>query len=853
MTEDEIIEVLTSDSEFFEWYTTEQIYHTLPEKKIPWIIWSRLLSDLEPYIAKRSVDKTTVISFFHRQFNEYITKKMLEEESIHDFYHRILANYFESKSTFFKRNNKRIPNYRKASEWNFHLFKTKSWDILENNLTNLEYIDGKCMADMTLDLQNEFLQFLLAIEENLPADLYNKYDLNVREFQRFFLNQAHIFRTDYSNFPQLMGQQAINQAINSRLSQLGSQYLKSLHPSLPWFEWKNKVQNDPCNLTIITGHSELVNCYVISPDGSIILSASADSTMKLWDIKTGRELRTFSGHTGGISSCVFSSDSSYILSASNDKTLKLWDVETGEVIQTYIGHTDGVRSCDFSPDGSTIISFSYDKSLKIWDANSGDVIHTLWGHGVDIECCDYSPNGNMILSADYKSIKIWDVNTGEQIRVINIENDSILTCSFSPDGQTIISGMLYDVLELWDVQTGENLHTFEGHTDRIYCVSFSSDGKTLVSGSEDCEVKTWNSQTGENIRTFSGHTSWIISCAFFPDDKTILSGSYRGTMKLWNNESEDVFNTFTGYTESINCCVFSKDGTSLLSGSQISAVDLWNVETGVNIHSYKGHKYAIRSCAISPDGNLILAGAADGSIIIWNKETEEILRKIQAHQSCDINTFPCGFVPDGTMIFSVGSDKVKPDLVLRSTLKLWNAVTGTLIKTFNIHEEITIVNVCIFSSDGRYILTNGEDWDDNYLMVLWDSQNGEKLQTFSGHLEEIKNFVFSPNGQRILSGSGDRMMKLWDLESGEVIRTYSGNDDGISSCLFSQDGNFIISGSYHTLTLWDANTGEQLMIFQTIGGIRTISVTKDNLIAVGDSRGNLYLLKIHLGKLNLRR
>ena len=82
-------------------------------------------------------------------------------------------------------------------------------------------------------------------------------------------------------------------------------------------------------------------------------------------------LRTFTGHSGYVLSCAFSIDGRLFVSASADKTLKIWDVQTGQCKCTLSGHSFWVRACCFSPDGANVLSGSADKTLKIWDAATG--------------------------------------------------------------------------------------------------------------------------------------------------------------------------------------------------------------------------------------------------------------------------------------------------------------------------------------------------------------------------------------------------------------------------------------------------------------------------------------------------
>jgi WD40 repeat protein len=112
--------------------------------------------------------------------------------------------------------------------------------------------------------------------------------------------------------------------------------------------------------------------------GKIFLSQTAlsgsqyrDTTIKLWDVATEKEIHTFAGHDGSVHSVSFSPDGCTALSGSWDETLKPCDVETGKELRTFTGHTDIVRSVALSPDGRSALSGGDDRTLKLQDLTQG--------------------------------------------------------------------------------------------------------------------------------------------------------------------------------------------------------------------------------------------------------------------------------------------------------------------------------------------------------------------------------------------------------------------------------------------------------------------------------------------------
>jgi WD40 repeat protein len=129
------------------------------------------------------------------------------------------------------------------------------------------------------------------------------------------------------------------------------------------------------------GHRECVTSVAFSPDGGRALSGSYDETMKVWDVMTGGELRSFAGHEASVHSVAFSPNGARALSGSADATLKLWeelgsgdkmlelglDTDPRLEVRTLRGHAAPVLSVAFSPDGTRALSASWDKTLKLWE------------------------------------------------------------------------------------------------------------------------------------------------------------------------------------------------------------------------------------------------------------------------------------------------------------------------------------------------------------------------------------------------------------------------------------------------------------------------------------------------------
>ncbi|MBH8551735.1 serine/threonine protein kinase [Nostocaceae cyanobacterium CENA357] len=285
----------------------------------------------------------------------------------------------------------------------------------------------------------------------------------------------------------------------------------------------------------IKGHEKSVLSVAINPDGqSIASSGDRDRLIKLWNLTTGKEIRTLKGHSQRINVVTISPDGKTLVSGSDDKTIKVWNLTTGKEIRTLIGHSDSVQALAISPDGKILVSGSDDNTIKVWNLATGRLRRTLTGHTFWVRSVAISPDGETLASGSFdKTIKIWDLTKEYPIRTLTGNTETVTSVAISPDGKTLASGSRDRKIKLWNLATGEKIRTLVGHAETVTSIAISPDGNTLGSASRDRTIKLWNLATGETIRTLLGHADTVTSITFRPDAKTLVTGSEDNTIKIW--------------------------------------------------------------------------------------------------------------------------------------------------------------------------------------------------------------------------------------------------------------------------------------------------------------------------------
>ena len=275
------------------------------------------------------------------------------------------------------------------------------------------------------------------------------------------------------------------------------------------------------------GHFGAVFCAAFSPDGTKIVTAGYDNTARIWDAKTGTEVRRLKGDAGRIYSVAFSADGRKVVAANRDNpTVLIWDADSGEVLQKFEGH----GRVTFSHDGKKVITIekitttgnvtamtAHGRIVRIWDVESGKELcrfESEYRNG--IYSIAFSPDGKKIFTVCYGDIhfdgtntiippgiaRMWDAESGKELQKFEVKHELCSSTIFSPDGKTIVTAGCRDgTVRIWDIESGKILQKFE-HKPGINSAAFSSDGKKIVTA-EDDTVRIWDIESGKELKKWT--------------------------------------------------------------------------------------------------------------------------------------------------------------------------------------------------------------------------------------------------------------------------------------------------------------------------------------------------------------
>jgi cytochrome c553 len=286
----------------------------------------------------------------------------------------------------------------------------------------------------------------------------------------------------------------------------------------------------------LEAQSSPANAAALSPDGRFVAFASADKTVRLWDVEGNRDVRRCIGHTASVWSVAFSPNGKRLLSGSKDATLRLWDVESGRELRKFEGHDDLITCVAFAPDGKRALSGSFDSEVYLWDLDKGELIDDFhFGAAVKyVHHVAFAPDGKRALVCADRGVFVIDAASGKVVQTLRGHTQAAVAAVFAADGRQVLSAGDDATMRLWDVASGKQVRVFHGHESGVKSVAFSADGRYALSGGSDAALRLWDVASGKEIKAFRKHKEPLVAAGFLAGGRQTLSVSRDAAVQLWS-------------------------------------------------------------------------------------------------------------------------------------------------------------------------------------------------------------------------------------------------------------------------------------------------------------------------------
>lgn len=346
---------------------------------------------------------------------------------------------------------------------------------------------------------------------------------------------------------------------------------------------------------------------VLTPDGEVAISGSADGEIRLWRTSDGQATATLKGHQGAVLALAVSPDGKHLASGGADHSVRVWDLTSGQCLHTIVEHHDKVRSVAFSSDGGRTVSGGLDSTIIVADVAGGTVLRTITNPGpvyaVRFMPSLVKPGGTLptpVVSSTTQPAAPAAVEAipaaaghataGAQTPGENQEQQH------GPKGFAFVKAVPGKVAGYFnEVFSNESL--YDKPVDQRSRI-VAQDAWLLVGGQDDgddnknADLRIWDVQTGGLICPLKGHKGAITSVQYKPDLHMVVSGSLDGSFRLWDpadissTANDQSVRAFSGYTAGVTTLSSVDTGPQVATASSAGKVHLWNMDKGVSL--FKG-------------------------------------------------------------------------------------------------------------------------------------------------------------------------------------------------------------------------------------------------------------------------
>lgn len=664
----------------------------------------------------------------------------------------------------------------------------------------------------------------------------------------------------------------------------GEQDLRGIEWSLLW-------QLAHSDHTAFQGHEGIVQSVAFSPDGRTLASSSWDGTVRTWNPVDGtqrlaigtenprpilawspdglqiaaslQKTGVWNSLTGqhqlwlkepiniDVTCLAFSPDGSRLATGRratrfvSKHSIPVFDLAQGELVQELDGHDKGVRCLAFSRDGKRLISGGEDGQIGIWSMESSTRLKSLMGHEGIVSSIVFSPDGSRFASASWDgTVRIWDADSGEPLKTHPMNAGMLRTLVYLPDGETLVTaGEGREILFL-DAESGRRMGAGLPHPDMIWSLAISSDGTRLVSSGgqprvvgdvtaggagglikvwelpqrrEYQPIVAWEDRAAEELVA----PTWTNSLCLSQDGETLIAGLENGQLQTWSRsngrfESRD---PLPGDSHSLSAVFSLYRPHRCLTADDAGTLQVWNTDGSVAGKLRASLGYPFFAMAASTDGRwCATCGGGDHIFAIWS--TEDLVKR---------GFNQTGPSPYCALAFSSDAKRVAAGDRL-GAVRILNRETLATIAEYSAHAGD--VHAVAFSADGHWLLSTGGDRS----AILYDCVEQRIRHRLTGHLDEIRAGLFTPDSRRILTASWDRTVKVWDVATGLEVLTLRGARHPLGPLTLSADAQTLFVGvqAYPgrkdgQVLVWKAASNEQVWQAATRRHSRSQSPADDRL------------------------
>lgn len=552
-----------------------------------------------------------------------------------------------------------------------------------------------------------------------------------------------------------------------------------------------------------------------------------------------------------------------------DNTLKLWDLDSGRLVRTIRRHGATVTDVAFSPDNRRIISCSLDKTIRVFDLASGKELKILIGHEGGVQCLAVLPDGKHVISAAKdQSLIIWDISEetlqspgcGVPLVRLNREVRDVTDLAISPDGGLLVTAHNTGEILMWRMdailasadRTAIHMHDDLRHNSVVSEILVSADGAQTITSACDGEIKIWSTNDGAHIHSIAAKPTSYSPVFILPGGTFLarnidieggqldragvpMAASHNGDYLLYGNRTLTLFDLkrlkpvreLAGHTQPVLAVAATGDPGLWISSGMDQTVIAWDAQKGQAKCTLQGHKNLVKALAVSGDGKMIASGDGDGMILLWDVALCACIARFQGHKNIILSL---AFSQDGQQLISVSGD---------CEMRGWdlNALSPSPLFIVDLGE--TMPRRAAKPSTLR-------NWIGSRLQSrLKQRADGDICNILSAAVI-VPQANLAVAATRTLGAKSKSRVCVWHTQSGEKIRGIHQSLEPVADVFVTQDAKHLAIGHEKKVSIWNLESLDKLTEFTCDSSVTRIAADPGTeYFMVGEASGRVHFLRLH--------
>jgi WD40 repeat protein len=532
------------------------------------------------------------------------------------------------------------------------------------------------------------------------------------------------------------------------------------------------IKSPQPEMILQVGHAEQVLDLVSTADGRLLITASQDSTIRVWSPVQNALLRVLTGHVVGARALALSGQDRWLVSGGGRGVVRIHDLAQNFAPKPVGRQPHDVNShviqIAMLPDAAHFVTRDSQRRAFLWDMNASSLTPQPWLK--DYECLQVVSGGEGDEGAvgarcgDGKVRLFGPDGTGGT--VIPAPSGELTALKISPDGRLLALGYEDGRIVLWEIKGAR-------HTERkavpgpVRHLAFSS-SNGLVAGHDQGVVLIPITQTlalGKRLDLLIGRGAEKVAVS--PDGSVLAVCSMNtGALHVWKLDADQPGKTILADAKAgALALAFSSDSRALITGTKLGSVKTWPLG-GTDEEAprtYPANRGKIQRLAASPGRRFLLMINDLNQTQLWDL-SQRTCRRLPGTWTAAI------FVNDDTMIVADRPVQEQPGQLVRidrGTLAQNRAFFARSSGAFQIEAE-TRFDALVLSHDGNRIAAAASSSQEP-LVCIWDTKSGRLTHwlTASSLKDAVSALSFSSDSRHLVSAGGSPEAKLWDLSARE--------------------------------------------------------------------------------------